>query len=275
MKNFIKNLKKHLILLDELRRFLRIEVALVIVCMTLSGYLLFHSIEKEMIPLILTAFFLSCASYSFNHFTDKEEDIVNNKVLNFFVIHWSGKYITLSFTVLTVLSLFYLPFLSFLTCVIALVLSMVYSAGRIKNIFPFKNIYSGFVMSMSFLMGCGVSWSGFLQGLGYFPLIFIIGMTGNLLGDIRGYPGDKYAKIKTIPVVLGVEYAKKLVIFNFILFTALVILLGYYLLLPILPSLIFVCIFMMKDEHLKARASMISSFLVLAPFLFLIKFIGG
>ena len=264
-------IEKTLFVLNELRKFLRVEVALVIVCMSLSGYFIFHSLGNVIFPLVFASFFLSCAGYSFNHFTDKEEDIINNEKLNFFVTHRSGKCITFSCVFLTVFSLFYLPFISFSICLTALILSVIYSAYRIKNVFPFKNIYSGLVMSMSFLMGAGINWEGFYNALGYFPLIFIIGMTGNLLGDVRGYKGDKIAGVKTIPVVFGISFAKKLIVFNFIVFTILTLSLGYYLLLPIVPSLVFVCVFMMKGDYIKARISMISTFLVLAPFLFLTK----
>ncbi len=263
---------KILLILSEFRKFLRIEVNMVMVFMALSGYIMFNKPGLDAFFLATAMFFVSGAGYAYNHYTDKEEDLINNKKLNYFVSTKTGYYIIAICAFLSIVSATYLSQLSFIMFVIAFVASFIYSVFRIKRVFPMKNIYSGFFMSISFLIGATAKNIFTFQMIPYFLLVFLIGLTGNLLGDIRGYEGDKEVGVRTIPVAIGISKAKKIVHFNFGIFSF-ASLIGYYMLTPIIPSLIATSFFLNKNDHKRARMSMISTFFVLVPVLTAIKFL--
>jgi 4-hydroxybenzoate polyprenyltransferase len=266
--------KNILFFLSELRKFVRVETDMVVVCMALSGYLIFNAPASDMLFLASALFFASGAGYAYNHYTDKEEDIINNRGLNFFANSNMGYYIVLACVIIGIAAAAQLSPLSFEIYLVSMAASFAYSAFRVKKFFPMKNVYSGFFMSTSFLIGATAG-NQILGGmLPYFLLVFLIGLTGNLLGDVRGYEGDKIAGVKTIPVRLGTKTAKRMIHFNFGLFSFASMLSGYLMLTPIIPSLTATSFFLNRDDHGKARSSMVSTFLILVPVLVLIKIIS-
>lgn len=274
MNKFKHNKHNFLFFFTELRKFLRIEVCIVIVFMTLSGYLIFNKPGFDMLLLSTAMFFASSALYAYNHYTDKKEDLINNKRLNFFVSGRKGYYIILVCSILSFASSLYLSFQSLAIYLIAFAASFFYSVFKVKNLFPIKNLYSGFFMSTSFLIGAAAGNRILAEMIPYFLLVFLIGLTGNLIGDIRGYGGDRLAKVRTIPVVLGVKASKKIVHFNFGLFSLASVLSGCFMLMPIIPSLAATSFFVKRDDHVKARTSMISTFFILFTVLAVMKILG-
>jgi 4-hydroxybenzoate polyprenyltransferase len=266
--------KNILFFLSELRRFVRVETDMVVVCMALSGYLIFNAPASDMLFLASALFFASGAGYAYNHYTDKEEDIINNRYLNFFATSKKGYYIVLACVIIGIASAAQLSPLSFGIYLISMAAGIAYSAFRVKKFFPMKNVYSGFFMSTSFLIGATAGNQILYGVIPYFLLVFLIGLTGNLLGDVRGHEGDKIAGVNTIPVKLGTKTAKRIIHFNFGLFSLTSIMSGYVLLTPIIPSLAATSFFLNRNDHRRARSSMISTFLVLVVFLAAVKITG-
>jgi uncharacterized Fe-S cluster-containing radical SAM superfamily protein len=83
----------------------------------------------------------------------------------------------------------------------------------------------------------------------YFLLVFLTGLTGNLLGDVRGYEGDRTAGIRTIPVMFGTKTAKRIIHFNFGLFLLASLVSGCFLLAPMIPSMMATSLFLKRDDH--------------------------
>jgi 4-hydroxybenzoate polyprenyltransferase len=262
-----------LFLLTEFRRFIRVETCLVVSCIALSGYLIFNTCSPNMIFLFLAVFFATGASYAYNHLTDKEEDIVNNSRLNIFVASGWGQFAILVCMAISLFSALHLSTLSLTIYLISIVAGFAYSFFRIKR-FPVKAIYSGFFLSLPFLIGAVVENHFIAEMIPYFLLIFLIGFTGNLLGDIRGYSGDMLAGLKTIPVMLGVDLSKSIVYLNLGLFSFFSIMLGYFMFMPMIPLLVAASLFLNRDNHAMARSSIMSTFFILVSVLVFMKVLG-
>jgi 4-hydroxybenzoate polyprenyltransferase len=258
--------------LSELRRFLRAETGVFMVCISLSGYLIFNALDARMVFPALAVFFATSATYAYNHYTDKEEDGVNNRGVNRFAAGSRGYCIIAACTAISLLSAARLSQASFAIYLISLVAGFAYSAFRIKRFFIIKNLYSGVFLSAPFLIGAAAGSALSAAMIPYFILISVIGFTSNLIGDVRGCEGDRLAGLKTIPVMAGIGTSKAIVHLNLWTVSFISIALGYFMLVPIIPSLAAVSFFVGRDDHRKARSSMISTFLVLLSFLVLMSF---
>lgn len=260
--------------LTELRKFIRVETCLVVSCIALSGYLIFNTYSPSMMFLFLAVFFATGASYAYNHLTDKEEDIVNNSRLNIFVTSGWGQFVILVCMAISLFSALHLSILSLTIYLISAAAGFAYSAFRIKRVFPMKNIYSGFFFSSSFLMGSFVNGLFSVEMILYFLLLFLIGLTSNLIGDVRGYRGDKLAGLKTIPVVIGIRASKGIIHLNLILFSFAAVMLGYFALMPMIPLLAMALFFLDMDNHLMARSSMALTFFVMISAIVFMRLMG-
>lgn len=263
-----------LFFLTEFRKFIRVETCTVVVCIALSGYLIFNNLGIGMLLLAVAMFFATGASYACNHLTDKKEDVINNKGLNLFVTNGMGYYIILGFMAISIVSalqMHMLPFSIYLICVVA---GFAYSIFRIKGIFPIKNIYTGLSMAAPFLIGATSGNHLILGMIPYFLLIFLIGTTSNLIGDVRGYVGDKMTGLKTIPVAIGVKASKWIIHLNMIVFSFATIMLGYLVFVPMIPSLAAASFFLNRDDHKSTKSSMILTFLLLISAILTMEILG-
>jgi 4-hydroxybenzoate polyprenyltransferase len=261
-------------LLRELRKFVRIETCLVVSCITLSGYMLFNTYSPELLFLMLAVFFGCGASYGYNQLTDKKEDAVNNKRLNMFVTSKWGNYVIMGCTSIGFLSALALPLISLMIYLICMFAGFAYSFFRIKRFFLMKNIYSGTFIAAPFLIGSTTGNEFAIGMIPYFLLILLVGFTSNLIGDVRGYRGDMLAELRTMPTVIGIRTSKGLIHFNLIMFSFVVLALGYVTMIPMIPFLGAVLFFLNRDNHIMVRSSMASTFFVMILAVFLLEVMG-
>ncbi len=256
--------------LKELIIFIRPETCLFISGIAVSGYLIFNGLDIRVIFLISTVFLASATGYAYNYITDKKEDLINNKQLNFFVLNKTGiLVITLlllsgvlsSLMISTVTTIFYLLWTSS---------GLMYSALRVKEIFLLKNFYTGAQMAMAFVIGALVNHPLTLGVIAYLPFFFPFGFILNLLGDIRGYDGDRVCGVKTIPVLFGKKTAKTIINITIGLFFFGVLLTRQHSLYLTLPFMIGASYFLGKNDLRKTRFCILSPQILLPIFILLV-----
>jgi 4-hydroxybenzoate polyprenyltransferase len=269
MENYISILKEFL-------SFIRIETCLFISGISVAGYAMFNKIDYSLLFLFLAIFLCSGASYGYNYLTDRKEDRINNKRLNYFVMKSrEGKLAVIMLFVSGFLSSLRLPLPSFVVYLMLIVLGAVYSGLRIKGMFIVKNVFTGATISLAFIVGASISGSLDAQAFSYLPFIFLFGLILNILGDIRGHEGDAAAKVKTIPVIFGSNAAKKVVYSMTLLFAVCAIIFSRVLLYPLIPFMLMISFFLHRGDHRKSRLSVLSSFIFFSCFMLLFNLSGG
>ncbi|MEM7815924.1 MAG: UbiA family prenyltransferase [Candidatus Aenigmatarchaeota archaeon] len=255
----------------EIREFVRAETGMFAAGIALSGYFLYNELSMIAIFVFLTAFFSSCAIYSYNHRTDKEEDRINNNGINPLSIEGKGILITILCLAASFGFSLFLSFASFIIYLISISSGMLYSTFRLKKYYFIKNFYAGVVFSLPFLMG-ETAYGFSYEMLNYLPVPFLSGFAINLLGDIRGFNGDLYAGLKTLPVIAGMEWAKNILhgILYLIVFLSLVC---YPFFVYLAPFMVTLSIFLIKNDMKITRACMIFSFATLPAFILVMKWI--
>jgi len=267
-------MKKHI--LREFASFIRIETCLFITGISVAGYCMFNRIGIDLLFLFLSILLGTGASYGYNHLMDREEDLINNRRLNSLVLREKiGKGLVVTFFLLGFLLSSFLSSTFVLLYSLLILLSLVYSGLRVKKMFVIKNVFTGFTIALTFLAGSLVSHELNFEVLSYFPFIFLFGLTLNILGDIRGYEGDKLAEVKTIPLVFGKDIAKKLIYLITGVFTASVVVLGFATLYPLIPFMLLIAFFLHRDDHRKSRISILSSFIFFSLFILVLNLMGG
>ncbi|MCK5023358.1 MAG: UbiA prenyltransferase family protein [Candidatus Aenigmarchaeota archaeon] len=260
----------------ELISFTRVETSLFITGIAITGYVMFNEISPTMLFLCLSFLTGTGASYAYNHLTDKKEDVINNKKLNMFVQrNFLGKNIVvLLFAIGFVFSLS-LPQISFIFYLLTISLAVAYSGLRIKSIFIIKNVFTGLIITFSFLTGAVMSNTLNFNVIVYLPIIFIFGITLNILGDIRGLEGDIKSGVKTIPAIFGEHVAKKVVYAITALFLSIVIIFELIMVYPLVPFMILISFFLKGNNHKGSRISILSSFVFFPVFAVLLNLSGG
>jgi len=190
--------------------------------------------------LVIFATFAATASmYSLNQLSDREEDMINKKVLNRFVVNGKGFYIVISLLFFGLLFSVLLSMTSFLFLILSVTLGIIYSTLRIKRISSIKNIYAMISISLMFLVGATAN-SNSINSITTIDLIKVYLVLSiyiliiSIMADLRDYDGDRLADIKTIPVMLGYNAGKRVIYLLFILFSILVVienLISFYILL--------------------------------------------
>ncbi|MCX6814363.1 MAG: UbiA family prenyltransferase [Candidatus Aenigmarchaeota archaeon] len=258
--------------IKEVRAFVRAETGLFVSGIALSGYLLFNNISLAAFFVMAAAFFSSCAIYSYNHLKDKKEYLVNNERINHFAAGRSGHYITAACICLSFMFSLFLSLFSFLAYFVSLACGMLYSAFRMKTFYFFKNIYTGLVFSIVFLMGEVTAGIFTYEMVEYLAVPFLAGIILNLLGDIRGHKGDRSAGLKTLPVTIGVERAK-LILHVVVWSLVLLISVRYTTLFSMVPFLVMLSVFLINNNMKVTRACILLSFVTVPVFLMVIKWI--
>jgi 4-hydroxybenzoate polyprenyltransferase len=255
--------------------FIRVETCLFISGMAATGYLIFSPLSPSVMYPFFTVFFLSAAAYSYNHLTDRREDLINNKRLNRFVTNGKGPWLV---AVLIFLSIYFslrLPESTFLVYLVWVGASLAYSAFGVKKTLLVKNLYTAFVMGIAFLIGAMAQAAFTKSMLIYYLAVSSFGFNINLLGDLRGYRGDKLTGINTIPVRFGYEVGKKVFYVIFSVFLVSVFILNLKFLYPLALFVILAFFFLKSDELIKVRYSILLSFIVLPAVIILKKTAGG
>lgn len=262
-------------IVKEFFSFIRIETCLFITGISLSGYLLFSPMGFKVFPLFLVMVLGTGASYAYNHLTDRREDLISNNILNIFVLksNLGRKIVFFLFLSGLFLSIF-LSFVSFVLYSLLVVLSLIYSGFRVKET-RIKNVFTGFSMALTFLIGAGAA--GFLNSemFSYFPLIFLLGFAINTLGDMRGYKGDKSIGMRTLPIVFGFKATKIVIYTTAAIFLVCVIIFGVSNFYPLIPFLFLASFYLQKNNLKGARTAMLLSFISLPVFIGMIKMFGG
>ena len=119
---------------------------------------------------------------------------------------------------------------------------------------------------MGYTFIIGVSVSGIITSdiLYILSAVFLVGFTGNMIGDMRGYEGDLASGAKTLPVMIGVDPSMRLAHFMFLGISVHIMLAGYYLLYPLVPFVFLVSLFLAAGRQRPARYSAILSFVALS-----------
>lgn len=253
----------------ELIGFIRPETSIFIAGMAATGFLLFNPLGVGLFYAFFTVFFLSAFGYSYNYLEDKKEDLLNNRQLNAFVTNGKGSLVAASLLVISIIFSMHLPMTAFWIFLISVPLTIAYSKYRIKEVFLLKNVYTGATMALMFLIGAAAGHLPF-GALAYLPFVFVFGFVINLLGDIRGYHGDKAAGIKTVAVVFGPDATKKLIHLSVWAFIGATIFLNKAL-YPLLPFAFAISFFLERDDLKKTRMCILLSFMFLPVFLVITK----
>lgn len=261
--------------LKDLLSFMRVETCFFISGMTLTGYLIFNSFSLNIIYSFLAVFFLSAASYAYNHLTDRKEDLINNKKLNRYVTNEKGPFIVIFLLLLSIFFFLSLSKMSSLAYFLWILACLGYSAFGIKRTLIIKNVYTGLVIGVAFLIGATAE--GFFSSsmIIYYFLVSAFGFNINLLGDLRGYEGDKLTGIKTIPVRFGYGVGKKIFYSVFSLFLLSIVILNFKLLYPLGIFIFIAVLFLTTDDLIKSRYSILSSFIFLPLVLIFAEINGG
>ncbi|NIO20440.1 MAG: hypothetical protein GTN76_06790 [Candidatus Aenigmarchaeota archaeon] len=261
-------------ILKEFLSFIRIETCLFVTGMSLSGYLLFNLTDFKIFLLFLAIVLGTGASYAYNHLTDRREDLVSNKILNIFVldVNLGRKIILILFLSGLFLSIFLSPVSTILYSFL-IVLSLIYSGFRVKEM-RIKNVFTGFSMALTFFIGAGVT--GFLnfEMLSYFPLIFLFGFAINMLGDMRGYRGDKSIGMRTLPIVFGFSVTKIVIYITAGVFLMCVVIFEFSKLYPLIPFLFLASFYLQKNNLKGTRFAILSSFICLPVLITIMRMVG-
>jgi 4-hydroxybenzoate polyprenyltransferase len=185
------------------------------VMVVVFGFFLYNLTIKP--SLLLAAFLVTFSVYGLNKVTDKAEDSINNK--NF--PNASKYYLILSVASIIIglflgtLSGSLTTFILFLPVIIGLIYSVRISKSipRLKEIVGVKSI----VVAISWaLTGCLLPISAGLENLQVgtvvFFYIFIRILIGTILCDVLDKKGDCASGIETIPIKLGQNKTKKLLL---------------------------------------------------------------
>jgi len=256
--------------MGELRRFMRVETGLFVSGIAVSGFLAFNRMSWAVLFLAMAAFFSSAAIYSYNHRNDTAEDLVNNRKINRFASGRKGACIILFFISASFFCSLFLSSFSFAVYAASLLSGMLYSAFRIKRLYFVKNLYTGFAFSLVFLMGETASAFSY-EMLGYLPVPFLSGIVLNLLGDIRGYEGDRAAGLKTLPVMLGVE--KSGYVLQAAVWSLALLALYYSVFISIIPFMALLSFFLARHDMKITRACILLSFATMPLFIMVIRWI--
>jgi 4-hydroxybenzoate polyprenyltransferase len=239
--------------------FIKPEIGIFLGSVSALGYLLSNSIEKELGYLFMSVFFASITVYSFNHFEDKKEDLINKKRINYFVESGMGYYIVFFSAILSLSFILFLSFKVILIYLFWLSGGIFYSLIRLKRFFILKNLYTAFFMTLSFVMGIVLGESNLSTVYNYVISIFFIGLCVSLIGDLRDYYGDKLADVRTVPVVIGYERAKRIVCLILFSFLSIILILNLRTFIPSVLFISFSIFFLLKNDIKKTRLSLLFS----------------
>ncbi len=192
-----------------------------------SAFLLFFSFIIQGIlvdsVLLLTAFTLTFALYNFDRLVGQEEDLVNDPEKRFFLTKLGKPWVvvavcSLLFSFATGLTR---GFDVVLTLFVSLLTLVLYSFGfpfltRFKNILGVKNVVVA--ATWAFVATSLPNFSVFFVSrktsltllTSVFYFIFIKLFINTVIFDVRDVEGDSAAGLRTLPLVLGINGARKL-----------------------------------------------------------------
>ena len=226
--------------LNSLIDFIRLRLCFFVIFVGISGYLLFNAPSFKIIFVGMSSFFACSGVYAYNQMTDVKEDTINRRKINPLAHSKMGLLtVFLCFTLGLSFSLF-LSMLSIVYCIIFTGIGIAYSLFRIKRIFLIKNIYTGFGLSLLFLLGTNSIQIG--GEILYYVLVSIFAFTGSMVADINDREGDKAVGAKTIPVIFGHEKSKTVLYLLLVAFSGFVLLLDKTIVLLPFSLIMIACV---------------------------------
>ncbi len=259
LREFIRFIRSKTALFKELINFIRPETCLFISGIAVSGYLIFNGFHPQVIFLILAIFFSSGAGYAYNYISDKNEDLINNNKLNFFVSNKAGKLVIVGLISVGLLASMLLSLATMVFFLVWITSGLMYSLLRVKEIFLLKNIYTGAQMALTFALGAFADSYVNADVLIYIPFFFLIGFILNILGDIKGCEGDRVSGVKTIPVLFGRRTAKRVINFTILLFSFSTFIFGLDTLYFMIPFMFAMFHYLRKNDLRSTRRYLLSS----------------
>lgn len=235
-KGIVSNEKKRILEFKtkEFIKFLRLKIAVFGTGLALLGYLMFNPINIDLLFVSICAFFATVAAYSFNLLTDKEEDSVTGRELNYFVLnHKQGQVLVYVFIALGVLSSALLSKTTMLFYGLIILLFLSYSFFKVKKISLIKNISTGLILTLLFLFGVSPDFRFTQEMILYYLIISFYVFILSLLTDLRDYDEDRIAGIKTLSVLVGQKIGTKIVYSSIFLFLVLLIISNSTFLYPL------------------------------------------
>lgn len=195
-------------MLRELAGFIRFTIAFFLGILGAAGFIIYNPATPHLAGVFVSSFLLVASTYSYNNITDKAEDLLNRKRINYFVYYsMKGRIISfLLFTAGGVIS-YFLGSTPFVLYALLGVMGYLYSYRKIKRILLVKNIYTT-LLSGIFMLGASVSSPISREIIFFTAALAFLFFIGSLLSDLRDMKGDAAAGIRTIPVVFGYEKAK-------------------------------------------------------------------
>jgi len=251
-------------LLSDFLEFIRFRICIFLVCIGITGYLLFNSEVMDLIFVIISSFLVTAGAYAYNNTTDSREDLANRKKINPFVMNKWGLFIVSLLFLSGIFFSFFLSPYSIFFCLLGVVVSITYSFFRLKEYFLVKNFYTGFGASIVFLLGAGNFSINILE---YYLLFSLLAFIGSSISDLRDYEGDKLSNIKTVPVYLGYETGKRIDFVLLGIFSLSILFFSNLVILLPFPLLIFY--FLYKNKAKIAHSFLGSSF-IFSAFWFLV-----
>lgn len=263
--------KEHI---QDFIRFIRPKISLFIAGIAVSGHLMFNPLDIKLVPVFLCAFFAAVGAYTYNQLTDKREDLINKERINPFAVSESAPVFVIVFFSLSFVFALFLSGPSVLICVVWLAIGAAYSAVRVKEIFPVKNIYTALFIPLGFMVGAASNSQFTAEMVMLFLTTALLVFVVSLIGDLRDFEGDRATGIRTAPVVLGYGEVRTMASAVLFLFLASVIFLGNPAFYTLMPFASIALLFLVKNDLLKARIFILSSFVFLPLFLMSVKIFG-
>lgn len=214
-----------------------IFIALTSILELYFSFLLFSTLPN--LNILLSFSFTVYSIYGLNKLTDIEEDAVNNperakiiaKICTLFKFSLAVSFI-LSLILGFSVNVLALPALLF-----PLFMGVIYSIGisshipRLKDITGVKNliIALSWGVPLALLPAIDQSMKQFIVILIIFYIFFIKSLINSILFDIRDIEGDRISGVKTIPIFLGINKTKRLLlILNSTLIPLIIFSYGYF-----------------------------------------------
>ncbi|MBN2203250.1 MAG: UbiA family prenyltransferase [Candidatus Aenigmarchaeota archaeon] len=249
----------------DISEFIRLKVCLIISSIAICGFLLFNSLNATLIFIFLSSFFGTAGAYAFNNINDKEEDLINRKRINPFVLNKKGLLIIAVCFIISMIFITLLPTFSIVFSFFGIISSFAYSRLKIKKYSVMKNVFTAIGVGASFLVGTtffdmDVLWNYLI----FMLFIFILSLTS----DLRDFEGDKKSNIGTLPVSIGYEKARIFLMILLGIFTLNVLLTFRILVFIPFTVLMFYYLYLDKPKRVHSFGGYSLMFLAISLFVF-------
>lgn len=202
--------------LREAAGFIRPEVCAFASSLSALGCLMYG--QANALPYALASTFLgTAATYSFNNMKDHAEDRLNRGRVNRLSSGRAGYAYSAALYAAGLVLAAWLTALSAAIYTVAMAAGVAYSQFRLKRHLLVKNLYTGLGIPLIFLIGAGRWGPDVAAAYALFSTFIFI---GSVISDLRDYRGDKAAGVTTLPVRIGYDATRCLVLSLTAAFTA-------------------------------------------------------